>query len=367
MWDSKLFKAGVAVLLLFLIILVGSQISFVFQPLIIAFEVFFYAFLISGALYYVLIPLVDWLSARKVPRPLSVLISYLVFIASITGLVALVGPSLQKEFLALINSLPQRIGELVKLLETLEEKTFFRQFFNLEGVSVDSLSETIPDAVNSALAYSLNSINAIVNFATGLFITIVIIPFLLYYMLAESGRNLIPSVVDKLTPGFHAERTNRSLAEINNRLASYVQGLGLVCLLVGILAYIGFLIIGVDYAMVLAVFVLITNVVPIIGPFIGAVPAVIIGAIDSPLMILKVIIVIIIVQQLDSLLVRPQIVGRKMAISPLAIILVVLLAGRLGGLLGIILAVPIFTVIKIVATQVYETIRAGSEAVNEAD
>jgi predicted PurR-regulated permease PerM len=78
-----------------------------------------------------------------------------------------------------------------------------------------------------------------------------------------------------------------------------------------------------------------------------------------------VIIVIVIVQQLDAMLVRPQVVGRKLAISPLAIILVVLLAGRLGGLIGIILAVPIFTVIKIVFTQVYETIRSTYEAEND--
>ena len=176
-------------------------------------------------------------------------------------------------------------------------------------------------------------------------------------MLAESGRGTVPKVVGKLTPRPYVERTLRSLVEINNQLASYVQGLGLVCILIGILAYIGFLIIGLEFALVLAVFVLITNVVPILGPFIGAVPAVLIAAIDSPLMILKVIIVIVIVQQLDAMVIRPQVVGRKLAISPLAIILVVLLAGRLGGLLGIILAVPIFTVIKIVATQAYETIQ----------
>ncbi len=359
MWDSKLFKAGIAILLFFLIILVGNQISFIFKPLIITFEVFFYAFLISGALYYALIPLVDWLAKHKVPRKLSVVITYLVFVAVVTGIVVLVGPSLQEEFTVLLITLPNRIDQLLALFESLKDTAIIGQLFHLEAFNIEKLSEMIPDAINNSLNYTLNSITMVLDFVTGFFITLVVTPFLLYYMLAESGSGSVAKVVNKLTPRMHAERTKQSIAKINSQLALYVQGVGLVCLLVGILAYIGFLIIDIEFAMILALFVLITNIIPIIGPFIGAVPAVLVGAINSPLMVLKVIIVIVIVQQLDAMVIRPQVVGRKLAISPLAIILVVLLAGRLGGLIGIILAVPIFTVLKIVFTQVYETIRSS--------
>jgi predicted PurR-regulated permease PerM len=367
MWDSKLFKAGVAALLLFLIIQTGSQIAFIFRPLIIAVEVFFYAFLISGALYYAMVPLVDLLVGHKVPRPLAVATTYLVFIALVTGLVALVGPTLQREFTALIIALPEKADQLLEFFESLKETALFGQLFDLEAFSIDNLAEMIPNAINNSLNYALNSISLVLNFMTGFFITILVIPFLLYYMLVESGSGKVASLVNKLTPKLHADRTNRSLADLNRQLASYVQGVGIVSVLIGILAYIGFLIIGVEYALVLAVFVAITNVVPIIGPFIGAVPAVLVGAIDAPLMVVKVIIVIVIIQQLDSIVVRPFVLGRKMAISPLAVILVVLLAGRLWGLLGIILAVPIFTVIKIVATQVYETLQAGRQDQGNAE
>jgi predicted PurR-regulated permease PerM len=295
-----------------------------------------------------------------------VVITYLVFIALITGLVALVGPSLQQEFTTLLISLPAKADQLLDLFESLRETALFGQLFDLEALSLEKLSEMIPNAINNSLNYALNSITLVINFVTAFFITIVVIPFLLYYMLAESGSGKVANAVNKLTPKLHAERTNRSLADLNRQLASYVQGVGIVSILIGILAYIGFLIIGIEFALVLAVFVLITNIVPIIGPFIGAVPAVLVGAIDSPLMVLKVIIVIVVVQQLDSMVVRPQVVGRKLAISPLAVILVVLLAGRLWGLLGIILAVPIFTVIKIVVTQVYETLQAGRKDLEES-
>ncbi len=366
MWDSKLFKAGVAVLLFLLIFKTGSQIAYIFRPMIIALEVFFYAFLISGTLYYAMIPLVDLLSGHKLPRSLSVAVTYLVFIAAITGLVALVGPSLQKEFTVLFISLPAKADQLLGLFESMQETALLGHLFDLNALSLERLAEMIPTAISNSLDYALNSFTLVINFITAFFITILVIPFLLYYMLMESGSGKVAAVVNKLTPRLHAERTNRSLAVLNNQLASYVQGVGIVSVLIGILAYIGFLIIGVEFALALAVFVLITNIVPIIGPFIGAVPAVLVGAVDSPLMVLKVIIVIVVVQQLDSMFVRPLVLGRKLAISPLAVILVVLLAGRLGGLLGIILAVPIFTVIKIVATQVYETLQSGRKDLEES-
>ncbi len=357
MWDTKLFKAGVAILLLFLIILVGSHIDFVFQPFIIAFEVLFIAFLIAGALYYVMVPVVDWLVIKKVPRSAAIILTYLIFVAAIVLLAVLIGPSLQAESVALVESAPDKMDEFMLVLENLEDSMIFGQLFYLEALSVENITEQLTGTVNNALMHVLSSISYLVDLTASILITIFIVPFLLYYMLIEKGRSSLPNLVDNLAPRDYAPIINHSLAEMNNQLASYVQGLGIVCFLVGILTYIGFTIIGLDFALVLAIFVMITNIVPILGPFIGAVPAAVVGIIDSPLMMLKVIIVIIIIQQADALLIRPQVVGRKMAISPLAIILIVIVAGRLGGLLGIIIAVPVFTILKIIVARIYEYIQ----------
>jgi predicted PurR-regulated permease PerM len=357
MWDTKLFKAGVAILLLFLIILVGSQITFVFQPFIIAFEVLFIAFLIAGALYYIMAPLVDWLTDKKVPRPASIVLTYLLYIGVITLLVILIGPSLQAEFTALVIEAPDKANELLQTIEGLEDVLVFSKLFDLQALSVENITNQITGIIENALMHILTSITYLVNLTTSILITIFVVPFLLYYMLIEKGRNSVPTLVNDLAPREYAPIINHSLTEMNHQLASYVQGLGIVCFLVGVLSYIGFVIIGLDFALVLAIFVMITNIVPIIGPFIGAIPAAIVGLIDSPLMMLKVIIVIVIIQQADAMLIRPQIVGRKMAMSPLAIILIVIVAGRLGGLMGIILAVPIFTVIKIISARIYEYIQ----------
>ncbi len=357
MWDSKLFKAGIAILLLFSIIYIGSQITFIFIPLVVTFEALFFSFLISGALFYVTYPFVDRLHSYKIPRPVSIAAIYIIIVGLFILLGLTLGPILQAEFTKLVDSLPEKISEARGLLRVIEESAIFSQFVDLDALNFDNITDQIANTLSSALSQVATSIAFIIDFTSGIFMTIIIVPFLLYYMLKEKGKGQIAGALIKVTPNKYKGDINSALSEMNRQLSSYVQGLAIVCLCVGILAYIGFLIIGLEYALILSIFIMITNVVPFLGPFIGAIPAVIIGALDSPLMMLLVVIVIVIVQQMESLLISPQVMGRKLALSPLTIILVVLVAGRLGGLLGIILAIPIFTVLKIIASHIYEHLK----------
>lgn len=361
MWDSKLFKTGIGILLLFLIIYVGSRISFIFYPIAVAFEALFISFLISGILYYFTFPFVDWLHNRRLPRPLAIAAVFLVIIGLLVLLGVIIGPILQDEFTKLAVNIPDKIREVQQLLKNLEESEIVARLLDLEALNIDNLTERAANIASGAISQLASSIAAVFDFATGIFMTIIIIPFLLYYMLKEKGRNLIPAAVERLAPPDYKEDINSALAEMNRQLGTYVQGLGLVCLFVGVLAYIGFLIIGLEYALLLSIFIMITNIVPFLGPFIGAIPAVIVGILESPLMMLKVVIVIVAVQQLESLLISPQVMGRKLALSPLAIILIVLVAGRLGGLLGIILAIPTFTILKIIAAHIFEHIEKNRQ------
>ncbi len=359
MWNSKLFKAGVGVLMLFLIIYLGKQISFIFQPFIIAIEALFFSFFIAGILFYLTSPLAELLYNRKVPRPLAISAIFLLIAGLLVLLFFTIGPVLQYEFTKLALSVPGQIMELRNLIRDFEDHRLISQILDLQNVNIEEMVENISSTLSSILAQMVTSFTSIIDFAAGIFMTIVIVPFLLYYMLKEKDSDIISSLVHKVVPEDYEDKTLSALAEMNKLLGSYVQGLGIVCLCVGILAYIGFVLIGLEYALILSIFILITNIVPFLGPFIGAIPAVIVGLLHSPFMTLKVIIIIVIVQQIESLLISPQVMGRKLSLSPLSIILIVLVAGRLGGLLGIILAIPIFTVMKIIIAHIYEYLKLG--------
>jgi len=357
MWESKLFKVGIGILLIFLIIYIGSQITFIFRPLVVAFEALFISFLIAGILYYLTYPLSDWLSSRKVPRPLAIITVFLLIIGLLTLLGLAIGPILAAEFTKLAVSLPEQVNNLRQLIEGLEDNPLFARFLDTDALNLSNLTDRLTSMASAAFAGIVNSITNIIDFLTGTFMTIIIVPFLLYYMLKEKGNNLISNVVNKLAPEKYAAKINKALTEMNKMLASYFQGLSIVCLIVGILAYIGFLVIGLEFALILSIFIMITNVVPYLGPFIGAIPALFVGLLDSPFLMLQVFIIIVIVQQLEGLVISPQVMGHRLSLNPLAIILIVLVAGRLGGLLGIILAVPTFTVLKIIINHTYEHIK----------
>ena len=357
MWDSKLFKTGIAILLLFLIIYLGTQISFIFQPIVVAFEALFISFLVSGVLYYFTIPFVDWMHGRKIPRSLAILIVFLIMIGLLVLLFFTIGPIIQAEFAKLAINIPEGIREIQQMIMELEESAILNALLDLEALDIDEIIDNLAGIASRTISQLAISIATLVDLLTGLFITIIIIPFLLYYMLKEKGGEFIPKVVDQLSPEDYKDNVRSALSEMNKLLGTYVQGLAVVCLFVGILAYIGFSIIGLDYALILAMFILVTNIIPFLGPFIGSIPAVVVGLLDSPMTMLLVIIVIVVVQQLESLVISPQVMGRRMALSPLTIILLVLVAGRLGGLLGIILAIPTFTVLKIIVSHIFEYIK----------
>lgn len=361
MWNSKLFQIGIAVLVTFAIIYIGTQIPFVFRPIVAVFEALFLSFLISGILFYLTFPLSDLLCKYKVPRMFSIVIVFLVIIGVVFFLGLSIGPILADEFTKLISNLPQNIRQLHALALDLRDHPSISRLISLEAIDTARLTERLAGMVSNTIAGLTSSLGSIAGIIGSFFTSIMVVPFLLFFMLKEKGQGTLENLVDRFVPEDYKGSIKKALAEINLKLGAYFQGVGIVCLCIGLLAYIGFLIIGLEFALILAIIIGITNIIPYLGPFIGAIPAALIGLFDSPTMMLYVIIIIVIVQQIESLFISPAVMGRKMALSPLVVILVILIAGRLAGLMGIILAVPGFTVLKIIVNQTYDHIQSRKE------
>lgn len=117
--------------------------------------------------------------------------------------------------------------------------------------------------------------------------------------------------------------------------------------------YIGFLIIGLDYAIILALVAAVTCIIPYIGPAIAIIPASIVALIDSPFMLVKLSMVWIVVQTLEGQFVSPNIMGKTLNIHPLTIITVLIVMGKLLGLVGLILGIPIYAMIKVIVTFIF--------------
>lgn len=351
MSQYKWFRVFLGIIMIFLIIYLGSLVQFIFRPIVVFVETLFFPVLLAGVLYYLFRPIVNLLHNQKVPKTYAILIIYLGVIGLLVALGAVIGPLLQKQVQSLIDNLPYLINEIRAILFQLQENEWINRLQVTEMLALDKLTANMTDYITQAFNIISSNVAGLVSFITNVIIVFIMIPFILFYMLKEGEK--APNFLLKFLPEKQRIEGNRILDDMDIKLSSYIQGQILVSFCVGVLMFAGFLIIGIDYFVILALIAMFTNVIPFVGPWIGTVPAVIVALIDSPFMVFKVLVVIIVVQQFESNFISPQIMGKKLAVHPLTIILLLIVAGRFAGIIGMLLAVPTYAVCKVVVGHTY--------------
>ncbi|ASS74737.1 AI-2E family transporter [Tumebacillus algifaecis] len=301
-------------------------------------------FLISVIIAYLLNPLVARLHARGVPRGASILIIYIVFFVVITVL--------------LVNAIPMFIDQLRELSERLPQLIqgvdWWMDMFNEDKKrlpdavrkAVDSNLSTLEAKVTALITKTLESAGNTIESAVGWFV----VPFLVFYMLKDL--KVMEKTVITFFPRQKRQEIIRLLRSIDEALGNYIRGQLLVAVAVGSLAYIGYLIIGMPYGIILALIVAVTNIIPYVGPFFGAAPALLLAFTVSPLMALKVLIVNLVIQQLEGNLIGPYLIGRTLKLHPMLIIFALLLGGEMFGIIGLIMAIPVVAVGKVILQHV---------------
>jgi len=342
---KKLFAFLLALLfilgILFLLVKLGPVLGVFFLFLKNLLLPFFIAIIIS----YILHPIVTSLHEKGVPRSIAVLLIYVLFFGSIAIIAINVFPLLVTQ----IKDFSEHIPKMIKTFEGW-----------LDGIRHDH-SNPIPDSVQDGLDAALEGMEKKaaggvtyifqwIGNIIGILVTIALTPFVAFYILKDY--QLIEKTMMTFVPKKKRREMIRLAREIDEALGNYIRGQLLVCAVVGILAYIGYLVVGLPYALLLAFIVAITNIIPYLGPFIGAAPSIVVGLSISWKMAISVIVVNLIVQIMEGNVVSPQIVGRRLHIHPLMIIFALLVGGELGGILGLILAVPIFAVLKVIIQHI---------------
>ena len=215
-----------------------------------------------------------------------------------------------------------------------------------------------------------SNLSSAVNVITMIFMTLLTAPFVLFFMLKD-GHRLNPYVTKiapkKLQPSFSS-----LLSDINGAVASYIRGQITVAFWVGVIFAIGYSVIGLNYGITLAVLAGILNMIPYFGTFIAFIPAIILGLISSPMMLIKVLIVFAIEQTLEGRVISPLVMGNKMNMNPVTTILLLIGASAVAGLWGVIFAIPVYAVIKIIVTRLFNYYRKISnlyddESIEDSD
>lgn len=354
LFKSKTHFWTLQILLVLLIIYVSTKVSFLFEPIIVFASTLFTPILIAGILYFIFNPIVRFLE-KKLPRTLSILLIYLAFVALIVFVLSSVGPVFTKQVTDLFNSIPSYVKQIQIFIKQMSNSQWFTWIMNQDFVSVAKIESSIGEYLTSLPENITGSLSSVFGVVTNIALTAVTVPFILFYMLKDGHR--FPNLAVKILPDKYKNEGLKIFKDLYETLAAYIQGQLIVCMFVGTACFIGFWIAGVKYALILGMIIAVTNIIPYVGPFLGATPAVIIAFLDSPTKAFIALIIVVAVQQTDGNLLSPLIIGRRLNTHPLTIILLLIGAGSFGGILGMILAVPAYALLKAFTLNIVRLVR----------
>ncbi len=300
-----------------------------------------YPFLLAVLLSYFLSPAVVWFERRKVSRTISLILLYVFGGLVVCAFLWKGIPIFLREIESFIESLPQISQQLESVVLSLER-------YQAEKFP-PMVKHIIEQNINEAEMMIETSLGALIHRIIGLMeytIGVAVSPIIAFYILHDWQR--IRKSLFELLPIECRGTCGEIAAEVNHVLSGVIRGQVIISIFVGTAVTVGLYYFGVPYAILLGVLAGILDVIPYFGAIFGAVPAILFGFFISPLTALKVAILFFVVHQLESSVIHPNVVGDSIGMHPLAVLFFVFLGGEVGGLIGMVIGVPLAAIIKII-------------------
>ena len=301
--------------------------------------------LISIILAVALNPLVNFFQRKKIPRIASISLIYLVILSTFVFVVVLIVPVFIDQTNQMVENFPQWKEKILSTLNTIQQTS------RIENFEITSKKFLTQDLNENLAQIGQNIFFWIVNIFGGL-VTFIFVLILIFYLLLESST--IKKSIQSIVPDRFQIYVDQLFFQIQNKISLWTRGQLILCLVVGILSYIGLLILGVKYALLLALIAGVCECLPYFGPILGAIPAIFLAFMQSPITALLVIALYFIIQQLENHLLVPKIMGEIVGLNPVLVIIVVLVGGELYGPIGMLLSIPIATVAFIFLKDFFE-------------
>ena len=300
---------------------------------------------IGFILAWLLDPVADKLEKQKVPRVLACIIIYLILIIVIALFFYLIIPTFVTQVSDFVSTLPDIFKDLAKNLDKFLDG--FSTKFNYDTAEIEK--EIFKTLTNVSKDLSTNLPSTIFNIGKGIVkgsVSIVLGLMIGFYMLWDFDK--LKKGLENFLPVNWRNGYNELTDRLNNQLRKYIQGVLLVMLLVFITQTIGLTLAGLEAPLIFALFCALTDIIPYFGPYIGAIPAVIVGFTISPLTGICVVIAIIIVQLIENNFYQPLIMGKTMHLHPITIMVGLLIFEHFFGILGMVVATPVIACAKVI-------------------
>ncbi len=353
--DKKMFRSCLGLIAFALALVVAvikidaislwvGMILRLLSPFFIGFVIAFVLNIPYSALMRRFLPLAKTERSRRWIKPLAIMAAYLLCLIIIGAITSFIIPEMVNSIGMLISNIGTYIANLEQLIYALSDR------FQLHSFDFSVLEKEIRGLINSAANLLTDTMPQIVGFTAGIFQTLfnVIIGVILsVYML--SSRDKLKSQAKRLLYAFVPKKAADKVMEVSTLTAEcfarFISGQLIEACILGLLCFVGMSILRFEYAFLISVMIGSTSIIPVVGAFIGAIPAVFLLLMVEPMQAVWFIIFLVILQQIEGNLIYPRVVGESIGLPAIWVMLAILAGGGLGGPLGMLMGVPVMTVV----------------------
>ncbi|MDI3543127.1 MAG: hypothetical protein PWP57_730 [Candidatus Atribacteria bacterium] len=302
-------------------------------------------FVLGGLLAYALSPAVQFLNSRGFSWKISVLIVFVIILVFFLALFIFLVPEVISQFRTLTFQWSQYSESLIdKILEGIEKLDERYPDSNISQ-TIESFLTTISANLQNYLTHIISGIPNLVSIlANIIFLGFIMTPVALYFFMADATK--VRRSLVRMFPSSHRKEYVALFREIDQILGGFIRGRALIALFVGICATVGLALMNIDFALAIGVIAGIVEIVPYLGPVIGAIPAIILAATKSPWLVLGVALLFGGINFVEGIFISPNLLGKETGLHPLTVLFALAVGGKLYGALGIIIAIPVAGILK---------------------
>lgn len=303
------------------------------------FALFFVSLILASAFD----PMIDWLHIKKIPRAISILVVYLVVLLVVGLAVYLLGGRVIKELIAIANTFPDFFTKVTTNLNI---------DANLNEIAtVDRISSSLSDILGGLKNTTADIFRFLNSFFGGILNFLMVLVLTFYMTVYEKD---MKGFIKSITPKKNQEFVTALIHQMKKRMGFWLRGQLILSVIIFFITFIGLSILGVKYALILALVAGIFEIVPFIGPLLSAIPAIFFGFTQSVTHGILVAALYLLVQQVENNIIVPKVMGKSTGLNPLAVLLSILVGAQLYGIVGALLAVPVATSLSVYVESVLQ-------------
>lgn len=289
-------------------------------------------------------PWVDWMHRKKIPRGAAIIMIYLVMFSAVGGVIALIIPPITVQVNELVSNFPQILEKIISGVNFLKEYSISHGIMDNFKEYLGSVSQNVQGAAGGIFSTVSGIIGSVFSFFLVLVIT--------FYMVVEE--NAIKKIIWSIAPEDSQVYLMQLINRMQKKVGLWLRGQLILSLIIFALTYIGLTILGVKYALVLALIAGMTEFVPYLGPILASIPAIFLAFTQEPTLAIFVAVLYYIIQLTENNIIVPKLMQKVIGLNPIISIAVLLIGFKLAGVAGAILSIPVATAVSVFIKDIFD-------------